>query len=457
MDRSNNRDEFEEFLKGKADMHKLYPSDRVWNAVNRKLHPHRKWYLLGLLVLLSGASLYTIQELNLTDDTTFHSQTKPTIHKALQPAENSDVSAAAGNNAFNNNNVSPISALQANNNTPVAPLAEIPTANKLTSSATLLQAKIIPMFALTPSSIETSEEAFIDAITANTQNITAQATPQAKIVSLHNQYVQEESLDQQRSAIMGELALHSLEVKKPSKFSLQYSFSPIISYRKLEGSNDAKLISTINTIPNALNIQGEVENLVSHLPAPGIELGTSLLYHVRPRLALKTGLQFNYSRYEINAFKSPGEIATISLNGGSNNRAIYNYSQHRNFGGTLPEVLQNSYFQLSIPVGVEWTAIGNDKVQFGIAGSLQPTYLLNKDSYLISTDYKNYTQQPNLLRKLNVYSNAELFVSFQTPTVRWQVGPQFRYQVLSGFRKEYPIKQNLMEYGLKIGVSRPVK
>jgi hypothetical protein len=74
-------------------------------------------------------------------------------------------------------------------------------------------------------------------------------------------------------------------------------------------------------------------------------------------------------------------------------------------------------------------------------------------AYLISSDYKNYTEVPWLTRKWNVATNLETFVSYSTGKMQWQVGPQVRYQLLSSFNSKYPVKENLFDFGLKVGVS----
>ena len=213
-------------------------------------------------------------------------------------------------------------------------------------------------------------------------------------------------------------------------------------------------------IPIAMNIEGELNSLVNHKPALGFELGSSILYAANKNLTLKAGLQFNYSRYDIMAYSSySAEIATIALNNeyGIDSDSITNYTRLRNFGGDAQKNLQNQYFQFSAPVGMEWRIFGNDRLQLKVAGTVQPTYLINRNSYLITTDYKNYTREPSLVRRWNVNTSAEAFIAYRTASVKWQVGPQFRYQLLSSYSNKYPIKEYLMEYGIKVGVSKTIK
>ena len=54
MERNYYTEGFESFLKEKTDEYKLYPSEKVWNNINRKLHPRRKWPFLAAALLILG-------------------------------------------------------------------------------------------------------------------------------------------------------------------------------------------------------------------------------------------------------------------------------------------------------------------------------------------------------------------------------------------------------------------
>jgi hypothetical protein len=98
--------------------------------------------------------------------------------------------------------------------------------------------------------------------------------------------------------------------------------------------------------------------------------------------------------------------------------------------------------------------LGNKKTSFGIAGTVQPTYILSDRAYLISTDYKNYAEVPSLIRNVNLNTSFETFINYTSRNkTKWQVGPQVRYQVLSSFQNKYPVRENLFDFGLKIGVT----
>ena len=124
-------------------------------------------------------------------------------------------------------------------------------------------------------------------------------------------------------------------------------------------------------------------------------------------------------------------------------------SSHRNFSGYKSDWLQNFYFEISAPVGIEVDIAGDDRVQFGVAGTIQPTYVLGDRAYLLSTDYKNYAEVPWLIRRWNVSTGLETFVSYSTGKMKWQVGPQIRYQLLSSFVETISGKRKSFRFRFK--------
>ena len=79
--------------------------------------------------------------------------------------------------------------------------------------------------------------------------------------------------------------------------------------------------------------------------------------------------------------------------------------------------------------------------------------MLKDRAYLISTDYKNYAEVPRLIRHVNLNTSFETFVNYTSGNTKWQIGPQVRYQILSSFQNKYPVKENLFDFGVKMGVT----
>ncbi|MEO0000228.1 MAG: hypothetical protein RL766_274, partial [Bacteroidota bacterium] len=51
----------------------------------------------------------------------------------------------------------------------------------------------------------------------------------------------------------------------------------------------------------------------------------------------------------------------------------------------------------------------------------------------------------------------EASLNIQQGKFKWSVAPQFRYQMLSSFKDKYPIKENLTDLGIKVGIIRTIQ
>lgn len=251
-----------------------------------------------------------------------------------------------------------------------------------------------------------------------------------------------------------ESVVNSYKAQKKSKLSFQVFFTPTVSYRKLSENKSYLRSVQPGNLPPTLTPLYDVNNIVTHKPDIGFELGVAARYPITERLKARAGVQFNVNRYDIKAFNSHTEIATIALNNGNRGvQALSAPTNYSNMNGYRTNWLQNFYFQVSAPVGVEYKLKGDKNMYFGVAGAVQPTYILGDRAYLISSDYKNYAEVPWLIRRWNVATNFETFVAYSTGKLQWQVGPQVRYQLLSSFVSKYPVKENLFDFGLKVGVT----
>ncbi|MGZ8545532.1 MAG: hypothetical protein ACXWV0_09560, partial [Flavisolibacter sp.] len=250
-----------------------------------------------------------------------------------------------------------------------------------------------------------------------------------------------------------ESVLNSFSPRRKKKLESQLYFTPTISYRKLsENKAYIKTVSPAN-IPSTQQNLYDINNFVTHKPDFGFELGLAAKYPLTKNIKLKAGVQFNVNRYDIKIFNSSTQLATIRLNNRNGMDSVNRVTNYSNTPtGYHANWLENFYFQISAPVGIEFKIKGDQKVEFGIASTVQPTYVLGDRAYLISTDYKNYAEVPWLIRRWNVNTSLETFVAYSTGKLQWQVGPQVRYQLLSSFVKKYPVKENLFDFGLKVGI-----
>jgi len=433
MERHYNN-EFEGFLKQNADQYRLYPSAKPWKGIYAHFHGKRRWFGLGAILLLVTGSLLTVITIN---------SAKEPVASNVKPSSNSTTenhftpvvstpSAELKTNSFAHKQV-------AINNTRTA--NQIANTNvgvngiQQTETAAATEQPIV----LTPIFIILNDE-------MTDQDLYNQNTDQKNKTA--NESLSINNLDKFNQTI--ESVLNSYNRKK--KIGFEFNFTPTVSYRKL--SVNESYVNSVNAQPSVSYAPlYNINSAVTHKPDMGLEMGLTAKYSVNSNFRVIAGLQFNVNRYDIKAFDYPIEVATIALNSGSKIDSFYTISTHRNFNGNNPNWLQNLYFQVSMPVGIELLMAGDDKMQFGLAGSIQPTYILSDRAYLLTTDYKNYAEVPWLIRHWNANTAFQTFVAYSTGKVKWQVGPQVRYQLFSSFVKKYPVKENLFDFGLKIGMS----
>jgi hypothetical protein len=243
------------------------------------------------------------------------------------------------------------------------------------------------------------------------------------------------------------------------KWGWELYFSPTVSYRTLSENTEFISMARYNNIMTGgagnspSYYSTDVNSVVKHKPDIGFKVGVKASYPVSKWLSFTTGFQLGVSKYDIKAYQHSSEPATIALSTAiAGNNTVTTMTNYRNGSGQKVNWLRNFYFAASVPVGMELKLSDGTRNYFGIATTLQPTYVLDNRAYLISTDYKNYAEVPSLTRRFNLNTSFEIYSAHTTGKIRWRIGPQVHYQVMSSFIKNYPIKEHLFDFGLKLGV-----
>src|SRR6185437_3562301 len=270
-----------------------------------------------------------------------------------------------------------------------------------------------------------------------------------------------ESEDAQRANWLHDYAMNLLETTpKSGRTYLELSLSPTVSYRSMGGSDagaDKLYPLGVNGMP-----PGGPNSYIDHRPGFGFEATGSILYRLTRNLSVKGGLQFNFTRFPIRAYEdngANGSGATTTLQSpyGIMMDSISSTGMPMARSGKQTSVtVYNDYYQLSAPVGFELRVLGNEQLQFNLAATIAPTYLLNSSSYMLSSGYTRYDKSPTMYRKLNFYAGAEAFLSYRVGNIRWQIGPELRYQLLSSYTSQSGTSEYLKSYGLKIGITKSI-
>ena len=473
MERKFNNDDFERSLKEHADQYRMYPSDKVWKAIARSLNNRRRWFGLGATLLLVSGAFVTLVMMNSSDQNKGPLSLQQTTTKAKNNTTNSQDQIGSLKKSHPLTEPRGQDAVVKSSIITLKPIQSIVTAEPLLETIPFTKDGIITK--------DYSQKTIFNMVTPVSENISnldvnndfeTMAEPVAsnhsdaadqdfyiRGISGTNKPIPEERKLSSYNAIYPwtiESVLNSFR-KPKKKISLQLYFTPTISYRKLsENKSYQQQAPSSPNVPYTSSYANfyDINKAVTHKPDIGLELGMSVRYPITNGIKVKAGLQFNINRYEIKAFDYPDEMTTIALNSGGRQRdSVKAVSSYRNFSGNKADWLQNYYFQISTPVGIEVKLVGDEKVQFGIASTIQPTYMLGDRAYLITTDYKNYAEVPWLMRRWNINTSLETYVTYSTGKLNWQVGPQVRYQLLSSFITKYPVKENLFDFGLKVGIS----
>ena len=464
MERQFNNGDFEKLLRDNANQYRMYPSDKVWKGIHSALHTRRRWYGLtaAIMFLLTGSIVSII----IFNDNSGKNNSAELKANSIQNSDQQQVVAFPSTKTFTPaiNEIKPaghpttnLVELYAN-----GPVFNIPAGNDMQPglnvnnnvSNTFEQEASEPTISnknepIDPLYLNTDLELLKQAGLAKTEeDALNDIFPDEK--NIIGQSSMDGNTEKQIKDAISAFASQNILLPKPakqSKVTAQVYFAPTVSYRKL--TENKKVYSGGFYVP-ALDLK----NIVKHKPAMGVEFGIEGKYQMNDRFSLKTGLQFNINRYDIRAYSHPTEIATVAVAGSYGGvDSLASLSNYRNFSGSSPNWLENFYFQAAIPVGAEYIISDNNNIQWGISGTIQPTYVIGDRAYVISSDYKNYAKFPDLMRRWNISTGIGTFVSYSTGRIKWQVGPHLRYQHMSSFVNALTVKEKLYAVGLKVGAT----
>lgn len=459
MNNRNNDSEFNNYLKEQADKFKMYPSDNVWSAIRNELHGERKWPALTVLSLLIILAL-TISTVIYDKPILFNNEI--IIASAKAPVNNAGLDNYLHINQTNTSSTTSSVKVAVNKSVNSG-------INDVKNSVTISNAEVVPDFnnALSTTnndnSITTAHDGlFTKASYATINNqLNANSLLSSKLETLIKPGLQNEELKNNITLpSLNAISLPVLNNNKSSRWSWQVYVTPSSSYRKLYDDNTRKILEARmannnqnSLIPFAAASKLDVNDFVKHRSALGLEAGFGLNYKISNQLSFKTGLQFNLRRYYIDSYKSGVGIASIAVVRGDRVDTINQFSTASVSNGFASTQLKNKMYQVSVPLGLEWNIWSKGKFGINVAASVQPTYTLNQNVYLISTDYKFYTDGTSFLRQWNINSAIELNINYKLDSkTSIFLGPQMRYQHLPTYHDDYPIKEYRLDYGIKLGI-----
>lgn len=475
MDRRYNQDsEFERFLQEELQDHRMYPADGVWKNIRNNLHGYPAWPALTVISLLVIVSLTVSTLLIAPSADRFRFVSNKAVDQIKTSSVETRMHAPAPKEAY-------YQAIEPNHITEQTitqlrvPIATIPIADtapwQMTNTLMVknyptAETIILPTTVLN-SVVKSKEQDNKElALTLLHKQSSPETIASKSDDVINKQWLLAKSAEETALNINLKDEKNNLPIQHKihlpilsKRIGIQFYITPSTSYRSLSDDQIKEIIQPNATtasqnIPLALSYTAGVNDVVRHRPAMGLEVGLAALYNINSRLKFKTGVQVNIRQYHIETFRSNIGVATVSL---LNNGSIENFNMVTSFnnsGGYKQEQLNNKSYQIAIPLGIQWDILKGN--QFGISAeaSVQPTYSFNSNVFLLSTDFKNYTDGNGFVRRWNVNTSAGIHINFKSGANLWQLGPQIRYQHLPTYTNRYPIKEYLMDYGVRLAFTR---
>lgn len=438
---------FERMLKDKADEYRMYPSQQSWENIQKRIRPKNN--LLNFKSLGLSAALLLGFAISISDEQTTKETKSSFVTNFIDDQE---LPAATAQVQKNTAKVIPITAAIRVNQisqefpeTITADAIETPANESavhpfetpaLTSAAEEMSLLTKATVTIEPGPLKPSGAAF----TNTTAEKTTGLEPNESAISVEPNHGENNLIDN------SDLPVTTVPKRRRQ---LQFYITSSASYRVLY--NDNKL-----TFGNIL--QQDPEKIAKHSPSLGIEFGTAVLLPLTKNINFRTGIQLNYTRYNVEVFRSNPQVATVILN--NNNGVIQrvtSLNSQNNNGLFKSDEVANETYQLSIPVGLEFRLAGKHSLQWNFATNVQPSYLLSASGYLLTNNFEKYIKAPDLLSNLNLNTGIETFLRWNVNDIQLQAGPQLRYQMFSNSQEGYPIKEHLVDYGFRIGIVKTLK
>jgi hypothetical protein len=511
MEKDFYTDDFEQLLKDTTEDFRMYPSRKVWHSIYNDLHPAKKWPSFAVCLLLITAILY----LGINNNNTINADAENLMVSTLAGTENKesvpnvDKSSTTGDQnpdksmlGFN----SAPAGKQASH-TPAGIDAATPVIEMTYPAPTASTPLPIPALALEEKDLvspskekELKSQVFINItvplpetveISSPEKNITVLPGVEQSAISrkISSRPVSDNSSEENNPTVnvtdnagtnptpivetsspelkktktedkvwMEDFAFHNKKAgnKWKTRFSTLVYLTPSVGYRILNKNNNFEPVNALLIRSSATSV--DADDAISQQAALNLESGATAILDITRKLRVKAGVQFNYTNYISFAerLSHPTQTNVLLNDLGTGNTMLFPFSTSFGNQGTDNRArLNNKTAQFSIPIGADYKLAGNDKIKWYIGATIQPTYVAGGTAYLVSSDYKNYVEVPSMLRTWNLNAGFESMVSYKTKGGSViNIGPQFRYQLLSTYSKRYTYTENLYNVGVKFGITR---
>ena len=500
--------DFEQSLKDHADQFKMTPSKRVWNGIYNNLHPGSKWPSITV-ALIFMISLVTVGGLNNSirhfvrftnpnikpSTNTSQPETDPQAGEAFASETNSSSNSSifdlkrnkesllkdkgevqhknasdrisssslsiVVNNLSGKNNSEPKieNRLSSNNISIKGKEVQVPDVNTSAFNPVIeqniefsvLQKPVTPeaYLQLAFSQQEKFTKDIFIPVSYETFSIPSSESLTEKLIRLQKI----EAIFPDQNILNQNVAnsTNKLHRKKNNKIEWTFYVNPTISTVAV----NKKTIEPSNNTSSIVVLSNQPSFDVIHNPRFGVETGAEMSLQIAKKLKFITGLNLSYSGYNNVSNLVHPTFATLNLNNNEGGSYSKTYITHYGNGQSQDHInLVNYSIEASIPLGIQLNIWGNQKIKIDMSSVLEPSVLLRDNAFFISSDGRYYVNDPTLVRRTNIDGHFGSYITFIGKKIKWHLGPDFRYQLFSTFKNIYPTKEHLIDYGIRIGISK---
>ena len=497
MERRFDMSDFEQSLKDQVDQFNMAPSKRVWRGIYNNLYPGRKWPSITVAIVLI-ITLFTIGHLN----------NSPNREETSQLTKSVQNESAYGNMASNNagrNYDEPAQAREANS-------TGQNYSNSSSNEKDLPENSVSPEQTVTNNSTVKKYSVVSQPVTAAPKNLFPNSTdllPQNYAVVRGNDFsidkmnrtdlVMNENLrkdiqnnnaifsdDEYHAALGGgnsilskpvfifarfvsddlslvdnnSLFANAITLKEQDKNTLLNKIRKKIKkaqwmYYLTPSLSSASFINKAGIRSNFSLLQNRSGNGMMYKAGLGLEAGAQASYRISSKWDFIAGANIRYSGYNVISNLVHPTFAKLSFTDNGGLEYSKTYITHYGNGMTQNQInLLNYSLQASVPIGLQYHIWQDKNVQINLLSSVDLSTVLKSNSYIISSDGRYYVQDPSLSRPVNMGINFNPNVVLSGKKVKWHLGPSIRYQLFSNYKNNYQSKEHLIDYGIRIGISK---
>ena len=510
MERRFDMSDFEQSLKDHADQFNLVPSKRVWKGLYNSLHPGSKWpsvtvAIVFIITLVTIGNLNNYSTINQKSTLTNTNKAKPVyeninlVESAEEFTANNGTDDLAQGEEFSflpheqvfknlvqeNKSAQQYKLIQKNksgnqvaevqdksaavqSNTIKVKVISSQTVKKAPTDAKILLARDIPLIKNYNLSHDMVKDLNISGnqITAYKPNLfynehssisgIANSVIPKRIFSFTHfvtnglSLIDHNTLFSDANVLKEPGGNSSLKRtgKKIKNVKWMYYLTPSISSASFRNKGMQAIPSNFSLLQNRFNG-------MTYKAGLGLEAGAQMSYSLSKKWDFITGGNMHYSGYNVVSNLVHPTFTTLSFTDNKGFDYSKTYITHYGNGMTQNQIdLLNYSLQASIPVGLQYHIWQNENVQVNLLSTVDVSAVLKSNAYIISTDGRYYVKDPSLSRPVNMGFNFNPNIVISGKKVKWYLGPNIRYQLLSRYKSNYMTKEHLIDYGIRIGISK---